>query len=156
VQVVTGLWDSWSDDAVLDDRAWGEYARPGSIPALNHKSPPYQVIGPLNVPRCPQGPPQFVQAGSSDTGHRFGARHAKSVFISEMEPATARDFSGDLKRIGVSQGRNPEHVLILPTMRDVFVAEVVRPLSKRRLFCCGYATNTLRAHYGLPRPDLLF
>src|SRR6478735_922026 len=28
MRVVTGLWDSWSDDAVLDDRAAGLYARP--------------------------------------------------------------------------------------------------------------------------------
>ena len=27
MRVVTGLWDSWSDDAVLDDRASGQYAR---------------------------------------------------------------------------------------------------------------------------------
>jgi len=68
MQVVTGLWDSWSDDAVVDDRASGEYARDGSIRAVNHKGPHYQVAGPLNLPRGPQGRPVFVQAGSSDTG----------------------------------------------------------------------------------------
>jgi FMN-dependent oxidoreductase (nitrilotriacetate monooxygenase family) len=117
--VVKGLWDSWSDDAVLDDRALGEYARPGSIRAINHKGPHYQVAGPLNVPRCPQGRPVFVQAGSSDTGRRFAARHAEAVFTAQMEKATARDFYADLKRIAVSEGRNPEHVLILPGLSPV-------------------------------------
>ena len=31
MRVVTGLWDSWSDDAVVDDRASGVYARSGSV-----------------------------------------------------------------------------------------------------------------------------
>jgi FMN-dependent oxidoreductase (nitrilotriacetate monooxygenase family) len=119
MQVVKGLWDSWSDDAVLDDRASGEYARPGSIRALNHKGPHYQVAGPLNLPRCPQGRPVFVQAGSSDTGRRFAGRHAEAVFTAQMEKATARDFYVDLKRIAVSEGRNPEHVLVLPGLSPV-------------------------------------
>ena len=68
LRVVTGLWDSWSDDAVLGDRAGGQYARPGGIRAVGHVGAHYQVAGPLNVPRCPQGRPVFVQAGSSETG----------------------------------------------------------------------------------------
>ncbi len=32
MKVVTGLWDSWSDDAVLDDRANGQYLRRGQHP----------------------------------------------------------------------------------------------------------------------------
>lgn len=119
LQVVKGLWDSWSDDAVLDDRASGEYARPGSIRAVNHEGPHYQVAGPLNVPRCPQGRPVFVQAGSSDSGRRFAARHAEAVFTAQMDKATARDFYADLKRMAVSEGRNPEHVLILPGLSPV-------------------------------------
>jgi FMN-dependent oxidoreductase (nitrilotriacetate monooxygenase family) len=119
LQVVKGLWDSWSDDAVLDDRGSGEYARPGAIRAVNHKGLHYQVTGPLNVPRCPQGRPVFVQAGSSDTGRRFAARHAEAVFTAQMEKATARDFYAALKRIAVSEGRSPEHLLILPGLSPV-------------------------------------
>jgi FMN-dependent oxidoreductase (nitrilotriacetate monooxygenase family) len=119
MQVVEGLWDSWSDDAVLDDRPAGQYARSGSIRAINHKGPHYQVAGPLNLPRCPQGRPVFVQAGSSDTGRRFAARHAEAVFTAQMEKATARDFYADLKRLAVEEGRVPEHVLILPGLSPV-------------------------------------
>jgi FMN-dependent oxidoreductase (nitrilotriacetate monooxygenase family) len=122
MRVVTGLWDSWSDDAVLDDRAGGQYARAGSIRALNHVGPHYQVAGPLNVPRCPQGRPVFVQAGSSETGRRFAARHAEAVFTAQMEKATARDFYADLKRLAVAEGRAPEQVLILPGLSPVIGA----------------------------------
>ena len=117
--VVKALWDSWSDDAVLDDRAGGLYARPGSIRPIDHAGPHYQVTGPLNIPRGPQGRPVFVQAGSSDTGRRFAARHAEAVFTAQMEKATARDFCADLKRQAVEEGRDPEQVLILPGLSPV-------------------------------------
>jgi FMN-dependent oxidoreductase (nitrilotriacetate monooxygenase family) len=119
MRVVTGLWDSWSDDAVVDDRASGVYARSGSVRPVNHKGPHYQVTGPLNLPRGPQGRPVFVQAGSSDTGRRFAARHAEAVFTAQMEKATARDFYTDLKRLAGTEGRDPARVLILPGLSPV-------------------------------------
>ncbi len=122
MRVVTGLWDSWSDDAVLDDRASGAYARDGSIRPVNHRGPHYQVAGPLNLPRGPQGRPVFVQAGSSDTGRRFAARHAEAVFTAQMEKATAKDFYADLKATAAEEGRSPDHVLILPGLSPVIGA----------------------------------
>ena len=125
LRVVTGLWDSWADDAVLDDRAGGQYARPPGIRAVGHVGAHYQVAGPLNVPRCPQGRPVFVQAGSSDTGRRFAARHAEAVFTAQMEKATAQDFYRDLKRLAAEQGRAPAQVLILPGLSPVIGATEV-------------------------------
>jgi FMN-dependent oxidoreductase (nitrilotriacetate monooxygenase family) len=119
MRVVEGLWDSWSDDAVLDDRKSGEYVRASAIRAVNHVGPHYQVTGPLSLPRCPQGRPVFVQAGSSETGRRFAARHAEAVFTAQMEKATARDFYADLKRLVEEEGRAPEQVLILPGLSPV-------------------------------------
>ena len=119
MRVVTGLWDSWSDDAVLDDRASGQYARAGGIRALNHAGAHYQVTGPLNIPRGPQGRPVFVQAGSSETGRRFAARHAEAVFTAQMEKATAKDFYAELKALAAGEGRSPEQVLILPGLSPV-------------------------------------
>jgi FMN-dependent oxidoreductase (nitrilotriacetate monooxygenase family) len=119
MQVVKGLWDSWSDDAVLDDRGAGRYARAGGIRAVNHVGPHYQVAGPLNLPRCPQGRPMFVQAGSSETGRSFAARHAEAVFTAQMEKATARDFHADIKRLAAAEKRSPDQVLILPGLSPV-------------------------------------
>ena len=45
---------------------------------------------------------------------------------------------------------------ILPAMLEVFIAEVVPLLQRRGLFRTAYAGETLRAHYGLPRPDVRF
>ncbi len=112
--VVTALWDSWAEDAVIDDRANGRYARPDRIRPIGHKGEHYQVAGPLNLPRTPQGRPVFVQAGSSDTGRRFAARYAEAVFTAHMEKATAQAFYVDLKSLIAAEGRSPEQVLILP------------------------------------------
>jgi FMN-dependent oxidoreductase (nitrilotriacetate monooxygenase family) len=112
--VVKGLWDSWADDAVLDDRAGGRYADRTKVRTIDHKGPHYPVLGPLNMPRSPQGRPVFVQAGSSDTGKSFAARHAEAVFTAHLEKATAKAFYADLKGLIETEGRNPRQVLILP------------------------------------------
>src|SRR5262245_33205700 len=114
MEVVNALWDSWAADAVIDDRTSGSYARRDGIRTINHHGEVYTVAGPLNMPRCPQGRPVLVQAGSSDTGRRFAARHADAVFTAHMAKATAQEFYADLKRLAGTEGRRPEHVLILP------------------------------------------
>ena len=114
MEVVNALWDSWAADAIVDDRAAGIYARRNRIRSINHRGDFYKVAGPLNMPRCPQGRPVLVQAGSSDTGRRFAARHADAVFTAHMAKETAQEFYADLKRLAAAEGRLPEHVLILP------------------------------------------
>src|SRR6185369_10539083 len=120
--VVKALWDSWAADAVVDDRAGGLYAKPDRIRPINHKGEYYQVAGPLNLPRCPQGRPVLVQAGSSDTGRRFAARHAEAVFTAHMEKATAQAFYADLKALVAAEGRVPAEVLILPGLSPMIAS----------------------------------
>ncbi|WP_084246559.1 LLM class flavin-dependent oxidoreductase [Rhodoplanes sp. Z2-YC6860] len=112
--VVKGLWDSWAEDAVVDDRAGGLYAKANRIRPINHKGEHYEVAGPLNLPRTPQGRPVLVQAGSSDVGRRFAARHAEAVFTAHMEKTTAQAFYADLKSLVKEEGRDPNQVHILP------------------------------------------
>ena len=120
--VVKALWDSWAEDAVVDDRSRGVYAKPERIRRIDHKGDCYQVAGPLNLPRCPQGRPVLVQAGSSDTGRRFAARHAEAVFTAHMEKATAQAFYADLKALVAVEGRVPEQVLILPGLSPMIAS----------------------------------
>ena len=114
MQVVKALWDSWATDAVIDDRVAGVYARRDRIRSINQRGGFYSVAGPLNMPRCPQGRPVLVQAGSSDTGRRFAARHADAVFTAHMAKATAQEFYADLRTLAAAEGRLPEKLLILP------------------------------------------
>jgi FMN-dependent oxidoreductase (nitrilotriacetate monooxygenase family) len=114
MKVIKALWDSWADDAVIDDRAGGRYTRPDRIRPINHRGDFYQVAGPLNMPRCPQGRPVLVQAGSSDTGRRFAARHADAVFTAHMAKTTAQEFYANLKALAAAEERSSDQVLILP------------------------------------------
>ena len=120
--VVKALWDSWADDAVVDDRSGGRYARPDRIRPINHRGDYYRVAGPLNLPRCPQGRPVLVQAGSSDIGRRFAARHADAVFTAHVEKATAQAFYADLKALATAEGRPPDQVLILPGLSPMIAS----------------------------------
>jgi len=120
--VVKALWDSWAADAVVDDRFSGHYARPDRIRPIDHRGDFYRVAGPLNMPRCPQGRPVLVQAGSSDTGRRFAARHADAVFTAHVAKATAQEFYADLKALAAVEGRPPDQVLILPGLSPMIAA----------------------------------
>jgi FMN-dependent oxidoreductase (nitrilotriacetate monooxygenase family) len=122
MEVVKELWDSWAADAVVDERASGIYARAERIRPIDHRGDFYRVAGPLNLPRCPQGRPVLVQAGSSDTGRRFAARHAEAVFTAHMAKATAQAFYADLKRLAAAEGRDPDHALILPGLSPMIAA----------------------------------
>lgn len=123
--IVKGLWDSWADDAVLDDRTTGRYANAQRIRPINHEGDYYRVAGPLNLPRCPQGRPVLVQAGSSDTGRAFAARHAEAIFTAQLEKTAAQDFYADLKSRVVAQGRVPDQVLILPGLSPLIASSEV-------------------------------
>ncbi|MFY0614860.1 MAG: LLM class flavin-dependent oxidoreductase [Hyphomicrobiaceae bacterium] len=114
MKVVKGLWDSWAKDAVVDDRGTGRFADTTRIRPINHEGQFYQVTGPLNLPRCPQGRPVLVQAGSSETGRDFAARHGEAIFTAQMEKATAQDFYKDLKARVLAAGRSADQALVLP------------------------------------------
>ncbi len=120
--VVTALWDSWADDALLDERDSGRYAKPDRIRPLNHAGRFYQVAGPLNQPRCPQGRPVLVQAGSSDQGRAFAARYAEAIFTAQLEKRTAQAFYADLKSRVAAAGRPADQALILPGLSPMIAA----------------------------------
>lgn len=120
--VVMGLWDSWAEEALLDDRTSGRYANPDRIRPVNHVGRFYQVAGPLNLPRCPQGRPVLVQAGSSDQGREFAARYAEAIFTAQLEKRTAQAFYADLKSRVAAAGRNADQALILPGLSPMIAA----------------------------------
>ena len=132
MEVVLGLWDSWADDAILDDRRSGRFADPSRIRSIDHAGTHYRVEGPLNLPRCPQGRPVLVQAGSSDTGRRFAAQHAEAVFTAQIEKSAAIAFYGDLKSQAAALGRPADQILILPGLSAVIgsTEEEARRLSQ--------------------------
>lgn len=113
-EVVRGLWDSFEEDAVLDDRAAGRYLDAAKVHAIEHRGAHYQVRGPLSVPRSPQGQPVLVQAGSSEAGRDLAARAAELVFTAQTSLAQAQTFYADVKARARAHGRAAEDIRILP------------------------------------------
>jgi len=122
VQIVKDLWDSWADDAVVDERDGGVYAKSDRIRPINFSGEHYSVAGPLNLPRSPQGRPVLVQAGSSDAGRDFASRHAEAVFTAHLQKSTAQKFFTDIKKRAVAAGRAANQVLILPGLSPMIAS----------------------------------
>jgi FMN-dependent oxidoreductase (nitrilotriacetate monooxygenase family) len=112
--VVTGLWDSWADDAFIRDVENGIYFDPSRLHVLDHKGKYLKVRGPLNIARPVQGWPVIVQAGASDAGRQLAAETAEMVFAAGGPIADARAFYADVKGRAEKVGRNPDHIKILP------------------------------------------
>ncbi|KSB91711.1 nitrilotriacetate monooxygenase [Caulobacter vibrioides] len=114
VDVVRGLWDSWDDDAFVEDRIGGQFFDADRLHHLDHVGAHFRVRGPLNIPRPPQGRPVVVQAGSSEPGKALAARTADLVFTAQSGPEGAIAFYADLKGRLPAHGRSPNDLKILP------------------------------------------
>ncbi len=112
--VVTGLWDSWADDAFLRDQAAGVFFDPDKLHVLDHHGEWFDVKGPMNLARPPQGWPVIVQAGSSEAGKALAAETAEMVFTSQIDMDEARAFYADVKGRMAAFGRDPAHLKIMP------------------------------------------
>lgn len=119
VDVVTGLWDSWDADAILADQAGGVFADTGRIHAIDHHGDHFDVAGPLNVPRTPQGRPVLFQAGGSPAGLELAARTADGVFAAQASLDDALAYTRDLRRRTVRHGRPADAVRVMPGLSFV-------------------------------------
>ena len=114
--VVTGLWDSFADDAFVMDAAKGIYFDPARMRALNHKGEHFSVTGPLNIARPVQGWPVIFQAGASDPGRQLAAETAEAVFAAESTLEGSKAYYDDVKGRAATVGRNPNHIKIMPAV----------------------------------------
>lgn len=112
--VVTGLWDSFADDAFIRDAASGLYFDPAKLHVLDHKGDYLSVRGPLNIARPPQGWPVIVQAGASEPGRQLAAETAEVIFGSSPDLESGKSFYADVKGRMEKIGRNRDHLKVLP------------------------------------------
>ena len=101
--VVTGLWDSFADDAFIRDVENGIYFDPERMHVLDHKGKYFKVRGPLNIARPVQGWPLIVQAGASDSGRQLAAETAEMIFSPGGPIADCQSYYNDIK--GVRGGK---------------------------------------------------
>lgn len=114
LEIVNQLWDSWDDDAIIGDKEGGTFVDPEAIHRIDHHGKHFDVAGPLEVPRSPQGRPVVFQAGSSEPGKDLAARFAEAIFTAQPVLDEAQAFYADVKSRVRRYGRDPDKVLILP------------------------------------------
>lgn len=114
IGVVKSLWDSWDDDPFVLDKTTGQYFDPAKVRRIDHAGPHYQVRGPLQITRPPQGHPVIVQAGSSEDGQTLAAATAEVVFTAQQDVGVARAFAQGLKDRAEAAGRGRDDVLVMP------------------------------------------
>ncbi|WP_199086597.1 LLM class flavin-dependent oxidoreductase [Bosea sp. ASV33] len=131
--VVTGLWDSFADDAFTRDRESGLYFDPDRMHVLDHKGEHLSVRGPLNIARPVQGWPVIVQAGASEAGRQLAAETAEAVFAAHRTLAEGQAFYADIKGRMAKFGRDPDHLKILPGVLVVVGDSVEEAREKRAL-----------------------
>ena len=114
VDVVKGLWDTWEDDAFLRDKESGIFFDPQKFHLLDHEGDHFNVRGPLNVARPPQGHPVIFQAGSSEQGRNLAATCGEVIYTAAPNLEAAQAFYGDVKRRAEELGRSADEISILP------------------------------------------
>jgi len=129
--VVTGLWDSWADDAFIRDVDSGVFFDPDRMHVLDHKGKYFSVRGPINIARPVQGWPVIVQAGASDAGRQLAAETAEMVFTALPNMKAGQEFCADVKGRMKKAGRNPEHMSIMPAC-FVMLGETKEEAQKKR------------------------
>ena len=129
--VVTGLWDSWAEDAFVRDQESGFFMDPDKMHRLNHEGDFFKVAGPLNIARPVQGWPVIVQAGGSDAGRQLAAETAEAVFAAQSNLEAGQAFYADVKGRMEKIGRNPDHLKIMPGCM-VIVGDTVEEAKAKR------------------------
>ena len=119
LQVVQGLWDSYEDDAFTRDKESGQYFDKEKMHELNFQGDFFNIAGPLNIERSPQGQPIIFQAGASPKGSRFAARHADAVFTNASTLEHAKETYRDLKQKAIDSGREPGDIKVFPTLQPI-------------------------------------
>ncbi|MES1176903.1 MAG: LLM class flavin-dependent oxidoreductase [Myxococcales bacterium] len=129
--VVTGLWDSFADDAFVRDVQSGTYFDPERLRILGHRGKYYSVRGPLNIARPVQGWPVIVQAGASEAGRQLAAETAEVIFAAQATLEAGQRFYTDMQARLAKLGRAPDSLKILPGAFVVVGESVAEAREKR-------------------------
>ena len=125
IEIVKRLWDSWEDDALVGDKASGQFINPAAVHRINYKGEHYSVAGPLNIARPPQGQIPLLTAGASDRSKDFGAQFADVRFGTALHLEPAKAYYADIKRRLAAYGRNPDDQALV-TGIAVYVGHTAR------------------------------
>src|SRR5690625_1156337 len=111
MDVVYHLFESsWDSDAVIQDAASGVYTDPARVHEISYQGKFFNVAGPHLSEPSPQRTPVIYQAGTSDRGKAFAARHAEGTFLLPRDDEQAKADIADLRRLTQEAGRDPHDI----------------------------------------------
>lgn len=114
MEVVYKLWEgSWDDDAVIHDRENRIFADPTKVRKISHSGKYFQIDAYHLCEPSPQRTPVLFQAGASNRGMDFAAKHAEAVFITGPSKGVVRARVADLRRRAAARRRDPSELLII-------------------------------------------
>jgi len=112
--VVRALWeDSWADGALRHDVAADVFTDPDLVRPVQHKGQWFTVDAVHQCEPSPQRTPVLYQAGSSDRGTTFAARHAEVVFVTLSSARRGAEKVRELRRRAEQFGRDPQAIKVL-------------------------------------------
>lgn len=115
MDVVYALWDSFEPDALVMDHDNRMMSDPHKVHRINFEGTWHRSAGPLSVMPGPQGRPVLVQAGASDAGISFAAKHAEMVFAPAGTDEQRRAMVAELRSRASDQGRDPHDLKVMFT-----------------------------------------
>jgi FMN-dependent oxidoreductase (nitrilotriacetate monooxygenase family) len=109
------LWEgSWEDDAYVVDPGTGLAIDPAKVHKINHVGEHYSCSGPALWHPSRQRTPVIFQAGMSERGRLFAAKHAEVVFAaSAADPAIYKALTADLRAKAEGFGRKRDDMKLL-------------------------------------------
>ncbi|MDN5915692.1 MAG: NtaA/DmoA family FMN-dependent monooxygenase [Pseudonocardia sp.] len=153
LDVVRGLWDTFEDDAVFRDKEAGQFFDAEKFHKLDHKGEHFQVAGPLNMERPPQGYPVICQAGASADGIAFAAKNGEVLFSVNSSIERAREYYKKIKDGTVAAGRDPDSIKVLASINPVIgrtEAEAEEKYEKmQRLLDDDVSRNFAEMYFGI-------
>jgi FMN-dependent oxidoreductase (nitrilotriacetate monooxygenase family) len=125
------LWASWAPDAVVMNRRSNTFADPAKVRAIDFAGTWYRSRGPLNATPSPQGRPVILQAGTSERGQAFAARHAEAILVGRETPDEMKRFYDAFK------ARNERLAWAFTLSRAPQSAQVKHGSRKVSTCCCS-------------------
>lgn len=158
LDVVTALWDSWEEGALVADKATGRYLDKTKIKRIDHDGKHFRVAGPLKAPPLPGGRPVLIQAGASTHGVELGATYSDAVYSAHTDAESAAQRRRELRAGAAAAGREPDSVKLLPgliiVLADTEAAAQARDRELADLIPDEVQKANLAAMIGIPADTL--
>ncbi len=112
LEVVKRLWQSWrpADTGGAADDFWNDW----QADPIDFEGEYLTVKGPLNVSVSPQTYPVIAQAGGSDSGIEFAARHGEIIYANILSRDAGRAFRHKLDAKARELGRDTSSLRLVP------------------------------------------